>query len=266
MKRFITEIDRMAAIAFTNVSKSYEDGRVRALDGVSLSVAEREFLAVVGPSGSGKTTLLQLVNRLAEPTSGTVEVESEDVRAVDPIALRRRIGYVFQGVGLFPHMTVAENIAVTPRLIGWDARRRAARVDELIELVRLSRGQRARYPHQLSGGERQRVGVARALAAEPRIVLMDEPFGALDPINRDAIGRDYRRLHDELGLTTVMITHDMLEAVLLADRVAVMQAGRVIAEGSPHALMSGAHGDYVDELMATPRRQAEQLEIGRAHV
>ena len=249
----------MAAIAFTNVSKSYEDGRVRALDGVSLSVAEREFLAVVGPSGSGKTTLLQLVNRLAEPTSGTVEVESEDVRAVDPIALRRRIGYVFQGVGLFPHMTVAENIAVTPRLIGWDARRRAARVDELIELVRLSRGQRARYPHQLSGGERQRVGVARALAAEPRIVLMDEPFGALDPINRDAIGRDYRRLHDELGLTTVMITHDMLEAVLLADRVAVMQAGRVIAEGSPHALMSGAHGDYVDELMATPRRQAEQL-------
>jgi osmoprotectant transport system ATP-binding protein len=260
MKRVITEIDPMtAAIAFHDVSRVYEDGRVRALDGVSLSVAEREFLAVVGPSGSGKTTLLQLVNRLAEPSSGKVEVEGEDVRAADPIALRRRIGYVFQGVGLFPHMTVGENIAVTPRLLGWDARRRAARVDELIDLVRLPREQRARYPHQLSGGERQRVGVARALAAEPHIVLMDEPFGALDPINRDAIGRDYRRLHDELGLTTVMITHDMLEAVLLADRVAVMQAGRVIAEGSPHALMSGAHGDYVDELMATPRRQAEQL-------
>jgi osmoprotectant transport system ATP-binding protein len=248
-----------AVIAFTNVSRSYEDGRVRALDGVSLTVAEREFLAVVGPSGSGKTTLLQLVNRLAEPSSGTVEVEGEDVRAADPIALRRRIGYVFQGVGLFPHMTVAENIAVTPRLLAWDARRRAARVDELIDLVRLSRDKGARYPHQLSGGERQRVGVARALAAEPRIVLMDEPFGALDPINRDAIGRDYRSLHDDLGLTTVMITHDMLEAVLLADRVAVMQAGRVIAEGSPHALMTGAHGDYVEALMATPRRQAEQL-------
>jgi len=240
-----------AVIAFENVSRVYEDGRVRALDGVSLGVAEREFLAVVGPSGSGKTTLLQLVNRLAEPSSGKVEVEGEDVRAADAIALRRRIGYVFQGVGLFPHMTVGENIAVTPRLLGWDARRRAARVDKLIELVRLPREQRARYPHQLSGGERQRVGVARALAAEPRVVLMDEPFGAL--------GRDYRRLHDELGLTTVMITHDMLEAVLLADRVAVMQAGRVIAQGSPHALMSGAHGDYVDELMATPRRQAEQL-------
>jgi osmoprotectant transport system ATP-binding protein len=248
-----------AAIAFHDVSRTYDDGRVRALDGVSLSVAEREFLAVVGPSGSGKTTLLQLINRLAEPSSGTVDVEGADVRAADPIGLRRRIGYVFQGVGLFPHMTVAENIAVTPRLLGWDARRRSARVDELIDLVRLSRGQRERYPHQLSGGERQRVGVARALAAEPRIVLMDEPFGALDPINRDAIGRDYRRLHDDLGLTTVMITHDMLEAVLLADRIAVMQAGRVIAEGSPRALMTGEHGAYVEELMATPRRQAEQL-------
>jgi osmoprotectant transport system ATP-binding protein len=248
-----------AVIAFDNVSRTYEDGRVRALDGVSLGVAEREFLAIVGPSGSGKTTMLQLVNRLAEPSSGTVAVDGADVRAVEPIALRRRIGYVFQGVGLFPHMTVAENIAVTPRLLGWDARRRAARVDELIDLVRLARDQRERYPHQLSGGERQRVGVARALAASPRIVLMDEPFGALDPINRDAIGRDYRRLHDHLGLTTVMITHDMLEAVLLADRVAVMQAGRMIAQGTPHALMSGAHGDYVDELMATPRRQAAQL-------
>src|SRR5262249_2596196 len=151
------------------------------------------------------------------------------------------------------------NRAAPPPLIGWDARRRAARVAELIALVRLPPDQRTRYPHQLSGGERQRVGVARALAASPHIVLMDEPFGALDPINRDAISRDYRRLHDDLGLTTVMITHDMLEALLLADRVAVMQTGRVIAQGSPHALMTGAHGDYVEELMATPRRQAGQL-------
>jgi osmoprotectant transport system ATP-binding protein len=248
-----------ATIAFADVSKTYDEGRVRALDGVSLAVPEREFLGVVGPSGSGKTTLLQLINRLAEPTGGTVEVEGTDVRAVPAIALRRRIGYVFQGVGLFPHMTVAENIAVTPRLLGWDKARMAARVDELIDLVRLERSQRERYPHQLSGGERQRVGVARAIAAQPKIVLMDEPFGALDPINRDAIGRDYRRLHDHLGLTTVMITHDMLEAVLLADRIGVMQAGRLIAEGTPHALMTGAHGDYVDELMATPRRQAERL-------
>jgi len=248
-----------ATIAFKDVSRVYDGGRVRALDGVSLTVREREFLAIVGPSGSGKTTLLQLINRLAEPSAGTVEVEGADVRAVPPIALRRRIGYVFQGVGLFPHMTVAENIAVTPRLIGWDRARMDARVDELLDLVRLDRGQRSRYPHQLSGGERQRVGVARAIAAQPKIVLMDEPFGALDPINRDAIGGDYRRLHEHLGLTTVMITHDMLEAVLLADRIGVMRAGRLIAEGTPHALMTGAHGDYVDELMATPRRQAERL-------
>jgi osmoprotectant transport system ATP-binding protein len=250
---------KAVTLALKDVSKAYDEGRVRALDGVSLAVREREFLAIVGPSGSGKTTLLQLINRLAEPTGGTVEVEGTDVRAVPPIALRRRIGYVFQGVGLFPHMTVAENIAITPRLIGWDAARRAARVDELIDLVRLERRQRERYPHQLSGGERQRVGVARAIAAQPKIVLMDEPFGALDPINRDAIGGDYRRLHDHLGLTTVMITHDMLEAVLLADRIGVMQAGRLIAEGTPHTLMTGAHGDYVDELMATPRRQAGRL-------
>jgi osmoprotectant transport system ATP-binding protein len=248
-----------ATIAFKDVSKVYDDGRVRALDGVSLSVRAREFLAIVGPSGSGKTTLLQLINRLAEPSAGTAEVEGVDVRAVPPIALRRRIGYVFQGVGLFPHMTVAENIAVTPRLIGWDRARMAARVDELLDLVRLDRGQRERYPHQLSGGERQRVGVARAIAAQPKIVLMDEPFGALDPINRDAIGGDYRRLHEQLGLTTVMITHDMLEAVLLADRIGVMRAGRLIAEGTPRELMTGTHGDYVDELMATPRRQAERL-------
>jgi osmoprotectant transport system ATP-binding protein len=248
-----------ATIAFKDVSRVYDEGRVRALDGVSLTVREREFLAIVGPSGSGKTTLLQLINRLAEPSAGTVEVEGADVRAVPPIALRRRIGYVFQGIGLFPHMTVAENIAVTPRLIGWDRARMEARVDALLDLVRLDRGQRERYPHQLSGGERQRVGVARAIAAQPKIVLMDEPFGALDPINRDAIGADYRRLHEHLGLTTVMITHDMLEAVLLADRIGVMRAGRLIAEGTPHALMTGAHGDYVDELMATPRRQAERL-------
>jgi osmoprotectant transport system ATP-binding protein len=249
-----------AAIAFEDVSKSYDDGAVKALDRLSLAVRDREFLAIVGPSGSGKTTLLQLINRLTEPSAGSVRVEGEDVRAVPAIALRRRIGYVFQGVGLFPHLTVAENIAITPKLLGWDRQQVSARVDELLDLVRLDRSrQRDRYPHQLSGGERQRVGVARAVAAKPRIVLMDEPFGALDPINRDAIGGDYRQLHDDLGLTSVMITHDMLEAVLLADRIGVMQAGRLIAEGTPHALMTGSHGDYVDALMQTPRRQGERL-------
>jgi osmoprotectant transport system ATP-binding protein len=249
-----------AVISFENISKTYAGGRVTALDHVSLAVREREFLAIVGPSGSGKTTLLRLVNRLIEASEGTVRVESEDVRGLDPVTLRRRIGYVFQGVGLFPHLTVAENIGITPKLLGWDKARIARRVDELIELVRLDRAlHRERFPRQLSGGEGQRVGVARAIAASPRIVLMDEPFGALDPITRDALAQDYRRLHDELGLTTVMITHDTLEAVLLADRIAVMREGRLIADGTPQALLGANQDDYVTALMGMPRRQAERL-------
>jgi len=246
------------AISFERVAVAY-DGQ-GAVAGVSLAVPAGEFVAVVGPSGAGKTTLLRLINRLAEPSAGVVRVEGEDVRATDPVALRRRLGYVFQNVGLFPHMTVAENIAITPRLLGWDEPRRAARVDELIDLVRLDRTRhRDRFPHQLSGGERQRVGVARALAARPSIVLMDEPFGALDPLTRDAIGRDFRGLHETLGLTTVLITHDMLEAVLLADRIVVMRGGAVIADGPPRALMGDDADPYVRELMQTPRRQAERL-------
>src|SRR5215472_16100719 len=209
----------------------------RVLDGISLAVAQGEFLAILGPSGAGKTTLMRLINRLAEASEGAVRVEGEDVRTADPIGLRRRIGYVFQNIGLFPHMTVAENIAITPRLLGWDAGARAARVDELIGLVRLDRARhRDRFPHQLSGGERQRVGVARALAARPKIVLMDEPFGALVPITRDA-----------------------LEAVLLASRIVVIRGGRVIADGTPHALMNEDGDPYVRELMQTPRRQTERL-------
>jgi osmoprotectant transport system ATP-binding protein len=252
-----------AAIAFDDVSKSF--GSRRVLDDLSLAVAAREFLAIVGPSGSGKTTLLRLVNRLTDPTSGTVWVAGEDVRTVDPITLRRRIGYVFQGVGLFPHMTVAENIGITPHLMGQDAAATAHRVDDLLELVRLDRTTHARrFPHELSGGERQRVGVARALAASPRIMLMDEPFGALDPLTRDALAQDYRTLHDKFGLTTMMITHDMMEALLLADRIAVMRDGRVIAEGTPNAMMAHNGDDFVNELMQTPRRQADRLNALKA--
>jgi osmoprotectant transport system ATP-binding protein len=247
------------AISFDRVGVDH-DG-LRALDGVSAAVAERQFVAIVGPSGAGKTTLLRLINRLAEPAAGAVLVEGDDVRTLDPIKLRRRIGYVFQNVGLFPHMTIAENIAITPRLLGWDGSQRAARADELLDLVRLDRARyRNRFPHQLSGGERQRVGVARALAAQPRIVLMDEPFGALDPLTRDALGQDYRRLHDDLGLTTVMITHDALEAVLLADRIMVLHGGKLIADGTPRDLMASETDPYVRELMQTPRRQAARLQ------
>ena len=248
------------AISFEGVAKRYGDDRRPALVDLSLDVRAGEFLAVVGASGSGKTTLLGLVNRLGEPTSGQVRLNGADVRSLDPVLLRRSIGYVFQGIGLFPHMTVAENIAITPRLLKLPKLAIAARVDELLDLVRLDRAQhRDRFPHELSGGERQRVGFARALAARPRIMLLDEPFGALDPVTRDALGGDYRRLHDTLGLTTMMITHDMLEALLLADRIAVLSAGRLIALDTPAALMAGAGGPEVEALMQTPRRQAERL-------
>jgi osmoprotectant transport system ATP-binding protein len=248
-------------IAFAHVGKSFDGGRVRAVDDVSLDVAEGEFLAIVGDSGSGKTTLLRLANRLIDADSGSIRVEGEDVRAVDPVALRRRIGYVFQSGGLFPHISVAGNIGITPKLLGAPAAEISAAVDELLDLVRLDRAlYRDRFPHELSGGQRQRVGVARALAAKPRIVLMDEPFGALDPLTRDALGDDYRVLHNKLGLTTVMITHDMTEAILLADRVAVMRAGRLLAQGTPTEL-SDSGDPYVGELLLTPRRQAERLNV-----
>ena len=223
------------AISYRHVSKSF--GRLKAVDDVSLAVAEGEFLAVVGGSGSGKTTLLRLANRLLEADGGSISVAGEDVRSVDPVALRRRIGYVFQSGGLFPHLSVADNIGITPRLLGTAKDEIAARVDELLELVQLDRAaHRDRLPEALSGGQRQRVGVARALAARPRIVLMDEPFGALDPLTRDALGDDYRALHRKLGLTTVMITHDMTEAILLADRIAVMRSGKLLAQGTPAEL------------------------------
>ena len=246
-------------IAYSHVVKTFDGGRVLAVDDVSLDVAEGEFLAIVGGSGSGKTTLLRLANRLIEAEAGRISVEGEDVSTADPILLRRRIGYVFQSGALFPHMSVADNIGITPHLLGWPADQIAARVDELLDLVQLDRAAyRHRMPHELSGGQRQRVGVARALAAKPRIVLMDEPFGALDPLTRDALGDDYRALHRKLGLTTVMITHDMTEAILLADRIAVMGGGRLLAQGTPSEL-SDSGDAYVGELLRTPRRQAERL-------
>ena len=246
-------------IAYANVAKRFDGGRVVAVDDVSLDVAEGEFLAIVGGSGSGKTTLLRLANQLIEADAGHIAVEGEDVRAADPILLRRRIGYVFQSGGLFPHLTVADNIGITPRLLGWPVAEISARIDELLDLVRLERASyRDRFPHELSGGQRQRVGVARALAARPRIVLMDEPFGALDPLTRDALGDDYRELHRKFGLTTVMITHDMTEAILQADRIAVMQSGRLLAQGTASGL-AASDNPYVGELLRTPRRQAERL-------
>lgn len=247
------------AIRYAHVGKSFDGGRVQALRDVSLEIATGEFRCVVGGSGSGKTTLLRLANRLIDADEGIVSVGGEDVLGREPIELRRSIGYVFQSAALFPHMTVAENIGITPRLLGAAPKDIAQRADDLLTLVRLDAARyRTRYPHELSGGERQRVGVARALAAQPQIVLMDEPFGALDPLTRDALADDYRALHNELSLTTVMITHDMTEAILLADRIAVMQAGAMVEEGTS-ATLARSTNDYVGELLHTPRRQTERL-------
>ncbi len=248
------------AIAFAHAVKTFADSGTKAVDDISLTIAQGEFVAIVGGSGSGKTTLLRLVNRLIVPDSGEVRVLGNDVSRVDPIALRRSIGYVFQSGGLFPHMTVGQNIGITPRLLGEDEATISRRVDDLIDLVQLDKTQhRDRYPAELSGGQRQRVGVARALAANPKIILMDEPFGALDPLTRVALADDYHALHRKLGLTTVMITHDMAEALLLANRIGVMRQGRLLAYGTPGELMRVSDG-YVKELLNTPRRQAEELQ------
>lgn len=244
-----------AFLRFEGVGKRYE--RATAVKEVSLDIAPGTFVALVGASGSGKSTLLKTVNRLTSPTSGSVLLAGEDVAGLPGPALRRRIGYVFQSVGLFPHMNVAANIGIGPRLAGTPLQN--ARIAELLEMVELDDSYATRMPSQLSGGQRQRIGVARALAADPELLLMDEPFGALDPVTRDALGDRVRDLHVKLGLTSVMVTHDMAEALLLADRVLVMEEGRIVADETPRSLLDGKGGETAQQLVAVPRHQAERL-------
>ena len=241
------------SLRFDAVTKRF--GETLAVDGVSLEIAAGTFVALVGTSGSGKSTLLKTINRLIEPDGGRVLIDGADVTAGPAPALRRRIGYVFQEIGLFPHMTVAENIGIGPRIAG------AAPVDvgALLDLVALPRTLASRQPAELSGGQRQRVAIARALAPQPALLLLDEAFGALDPVTRDALGSEIRRLHDRLGLTTVLVTHDMAEALLLADRVLVMQAGRIVADATPASLLAGEGGAAAQALVAVPRDQAARL-------
>jgi osmoprotectant transport system ATP-binding protein len=244
-------------IELRDVVKRYGD--LAAVDGVSLAIEARSFVALLGGSGSGKTTALKMINGLVNPDEGEARVEGRSVAGQSGSELRRQIGYVFQEIGLFPHMTVAENIGVGPRLAGWPKAEIAARVAELLKLVALPVDVGARLPAELSGGQRQRVGVARALAAKPAIMLMDEPFGALDPVTRDALGREYKGLHDSFGLTTVMVTHDVWEALLLADRIVVIDQGKVLADATPAALLAGHPDARVQALMETPKRQAERV-------
>jgi osmoprotectant transport system ATP-binding protein len=246
-------------IELDKACKSFDGGRTLAVREVTMQVERGRFVALVGASGSGKTTTLKFINRLIEPDRGEVRIDGEPVRTSETSTLRRHIGYVFQGIGLFPHMSVAENIAITPQLLRWPQGEIATRVKELLDLVGLPQSYASRQPAALSGGEQQRVGVARAIAARPRIVLMDEPFGALDPMTRDAVRSAYRALHDQLGLTTIMVTHDVQEAMLVADRIAVMSAGRILADDTPRALMSQQVDPEVRDLLAMPKRQADRI-------
>jgi osmoprotectant transport system ATP-binding protein len=238
-----------AAIEFREVEKGFAGKRV--LDGFSLSVGPGETVALIGPSGCGKTTALKLVNRLLEPDAGSVRVLGRDVRGEDPIALRRKLGYVIQEGGLFPHWDVRENVETVPRLLGWPEERRRQRAEELLEMVSLPPAEFAgRRPRQLSGGQRQRVGVARALAADPPIVLMDEPFGALDPIARRGLQREFLDWKRRLHKAVLLVTHDLSEAFRLADRIAVMDRGRLRQVGTRAEITGAPADDFVREFVA----------------
>jgi osmoprotectant transport system ATP-binding protein len=249
----------MAAIELDAVTKRH--GAVVAVDRLSLRVEGGELLVLVGASGSGKTTTLKMVNRLIEPDEGAIRVAGRDVREDPAPALRRRIGYCFQRIGLFPHLTVAENVAVTPELLGWSAARIRDRVDELLALVELEPAvYRERLPRALSGGQQQRVGIARALAAEPAVLLMDEPFGALDPLTRDTLQRRFVEIQRALRLTTLFVTHDVAEALVLGDRIAVLEAGALVQLGTPAELLRAPATGAVARMLETPRRHARHIE------
>ncbi|MBA3309947.1 MAG: betaine/proline/choline family ABC transporter ATP-binding protein [Nocardioidaceae bacterium] len=241
-------------IRLEGVSKRYPDGTV-AVHELDLEVARGELTVLVGPSGCGKTTTMKMINRLVEPSSGRIFIDGEDVTAVDPVQLRRRIGYVIQQIGLFPHQTIRANVATVPSLEGWDRGKTRARVDELLELVGLDPGTHGdRYPHQLSGGQRQRVGVARALAADPEVLLMDEPFGAVDPIVRMRLQDQFLDIQANLAKTVVFVTHDIEEAVRLGDRVAVFeQGGRLAQFDTPARVLGGPADDFVAEFVGADR-------------
>lgn len=243
-----------SAIRLVGVTKRYDDRSPPAVRSLDLEVEDGELVALIGPSGCGKTTTLRMINRLVEPTDGRIEVAGLDVRSVDATQLRRGIGYVIQQAGLFPHRTVAQNIAVVPRALRWDRARIAARVEELADLVGLERSLLARYPDELSGGQQQRVGVARALAADPPVLLMDEPFGAVDPIVRARLQGELSDLQRRLHKTIVLVTHDLDEAVRLADRVAVMSLGGVVEQyASPDEVLRAPANEFVEEFVGADR-------------
>lgn len=248
-------------IAFENVSKVF-DGEHVAVDDLTLEVEEGELVVLIGPSGCGKTTTLQMVNRLVEPTGGTIRVNGRDTSTFSPVELRRSMGYVIQEIGLFPHMTVADNISVVPDLKGWDSKKKRERAQQLLELVEMDPAIYAdRYPRQLSGGQQQRIGVLRALAVDPNILLMDEPFGALDPLTRDQLQEELIFLQERVKKTVLFVTHDMDEALKLADRIVLMQDGRVVQADTPNEMLANPEDDFVSEFIGTERRITSPLDV-----
>ena len=245
-----------AVVAFERVTKRYGGPDApSAVTDLTLTVPAGEICVLVGPSGCGKTTSMKMVNRLIEPTSGRITIGGQDVASLPPVELRRRIGYVIQQVGLFPHLTVGENVAVVPRLLGWTNERVRARTDELLDLIGLEPGDyRDRYPTELSGGERQRVGVARALAADPPVMLMDEPFGAVDPIRRDRLQNEFLRLQEQVQKTVIFVTHDVDEAIKMADRIAILQRGGILAQyDTPEAILANPASEFVERFVGADR-------------
>ncbi len=254
-----------AVVAFEHVSKRYPGGSDQAaVDDLTFTIPAGEICVLVGPSGSGKTTTMKMVNRLIEPTSGRVTIDGTDVMSLPAVELRRKIGYVIQQVGLFPHLTVAENVAVVPRLLRWKPSRTRERVEELLDLVGLDPATyRGRYPAELSGGERQRVGVVRAMAADPAVMLMDEPFGAVDPIRRDRLQNEFLRLQAKVRKTIVFVTHDVDEAIKMADRIAILQKGGILAQyDTPDAILASPASEFVERFVGADRG-LKRLSLGR---
>ncbi|MDK2799855.1 MAG: osmoprotectant transport system ATP-binding protein [Clostridiales bacterium] len=239
-------------VRFENVKKAYND--VTVIEDLNLHIKEGQLVVLIGPSGCGKTTTLKMINRIIEPTSGSIYIDGEDITKVNPVMLRRKIGYVIQQIGLFPNMTIAQNVEIIPKLLGWPADKRRKRTEELLHMVDMSPEQYAdRYPSELSGGQQQRIGVLRALAAEPPLVLMDEPFGALDPITRESLQDEVKRLQKKLKKTIVFVTHDMDEALKIADVIVLMKDGKIVQAASPEELLSNPANDFVAQFIGKHR-------------
>ncbi|WP_049627422.1 betaine/proline/choline family ABC transporter ATP-binding protein [Bacillus sp. JFL15] len=239
-------------LTLENVSKTYKGGK-KAVNSINLNIAKGEFICFIGPSGCGKTTTMKMINRLIEPTEGRILIEGRNIMEQDPVELRRSIGYVIQQIGLFPHMTIQQNITLVPKLLKHPAKERKERARELLKLVDMGPEYLDRYPHELSGGQQQRIGVLRALAAEPPLILMDEPFGALDPITRDSLQEEFKKLQKTLHKTIVFVTHDMDEAIKLADRIVILKAGEIVQAGTPDDILRFPANEFVEEFIGKER-------------